>query len=398
MDRHFAARVLPYIEALKSMTKTSQIGLDNSIKESERSSGLSTSLRRRTNPVTIPPLNISTTPRQKFEQAACGPVSPFSGQSPDFFMLGDLMTPRDSFGCPRDEIMQRSLLTSRKPKQLHQEGSNLVLLSARPESYKGLTESESYRKYFQPLVMRGDLDTSPTMLLGSLDSGPRALVKLLFGISNVPDHPKSKTATAALYQTLAAKKLSRFKEYAALYPEAVFIYVGDNGQGDVLCIETLTTPENEIKAPKSSQLIATFIHKVAPITSTLSMFNKEGTSEEELYKEWNQRRICLSRTHLGMAKAALDFGLIDKSDMECIVSTALLDFKRIASRYTGRHAGRHLTKAANDLNVDIQAINVHSDTKITAVTVDDGNSDIDDKYPVSCSPQPSFSMEFNAMQ
>jgi hypothetical protein len=54
--------------------------------------------------------------------------------------------------------------------QPHQEGSNLVFLSARPESYKGMTESESYRKYFQPFVQRGDLDTSPTMLLGAMTS------------------------------------------------------------------------------------------------------------------------------------------------------------------------------------------------------------------------------------
>lgn len=34
-----------------------------------------------------------------------------------------------------------------------------------------MTESESYRKYFQPFVQRGDLDTSPTMLLGAMTSG-----------------------------------------------------------------------------------------------------------------------------------------------------------------------------------------------------------------------------------
>ena len=116
----------------------------------------------------------------------------------------------------------------------HQEGSNLVFLSARPESYKvgacgwvalggagralgacrgrglagtrarargpsrlrpgahppppaprpprgaaalpqGMTESEAYRKYFQPFVQRGDLATSPTMLLGAMASGGWAL-------------------------------------------------------------------------------------------------------------------------------------------------------------------------------------------------------------------------------
>lgn len=38
-----------------------------------------------------------------------------------------------------------------------------------------MTESEAYRKYFQPFVQRGDLDTSPTMLLGAMASGAGAL-------------------------------------------------------------------------------------------------------------------------------------------------------------------------------------------------------------------------------
>ena len=33
-----------------------------------------------------------------------------------------------------------------------------------------------------------------------------------------------------LYHALADKKLSRFKEYAALYPECCFVFLGDNGQ------------------------------------------------------------------------------------------------------------------------------------------------------------------------
>lgn len=36
---------------------------------------------------------------------------------------------------------------------------------------QGLTEAEAYRKYFQPFVLRGELDTSPTMLLGAMTSG-----------------------------------------------------------------------------------------------------------------------------------------------------------------------------------------------------------------------------------
>jgi hypothetical protein len=39
-----------------------------------------------------------------------------------------------------------------------------------------------------------------------------------------------KSATNSFFGALAGKKLVRFQEYAALYPEATFVFVGDNGQ------------------------------------------------------------------------------------------------------------------------------------------------------------------------
>lgn len=40
----------------------------------------------------------------------------------------------------------------------------------------------------------------------------------------------SGTLNAELYEVLAKRKLSRFTEYAAIYPECCFVLVGDNGQ------------------------------------------------------------------------------------------------------------------------------------------------------------------------
>lgn len=49
-----------------------------------------------------------------------------------------------------------------------------------------MTESESYRKYFQPFVQRGDLDTSPTMLLGAMASGARGHGVWRMGLGRQP--------------------------------------------------------------------------------------------------------------------------------------------------------------------------------------------------------------------
>jgi len=273
------------------------------------------------------------------------------------------LTPRDT-GIFFDGFSPRadSPLPERRPQAAlshHQEGSNLVFLSARPESYKGMTESESYRKYFQPPVLRGELDTSPTMLLGSLDSGPRALIKLLAGRWILPhDDPNPKTAAAALYQTLAAKKLSRFREYAAIYPEAAFVFVGDNGQGDVLCAEILfSTTAPAASATRPSQLIASFIHRVVSPASTLSMVRTAKGKKEDWMTSWQQRRIYFHRTHVGMATEAFKLGLLDEEGLSLVANTAATDFRRIYGRYGARHAGKNLDKAARHLNKDIIAMN-----------------------------------------
>lgn len=274
------------------------------------------------------------------------------------------LTPRDP-GNYFDGFSPRadSPLPERRPQAAlvhHQEGSNLVFLSARPESYKGMTESESYRKYFQLPVLRGELDTSPTMLLGSLDSGPRALMKLLKRRWMLPhDDPNPKTAAAALYQTLAAKKLSRFREYAAIYPEAAFVFVGDNGQGDVLCAEILySTAAQAATATRPSQLIASFIHRVVSPASTLSMLRTAKGTKEDWMTSWQQRRIYFHRTHVGMATEAFKLGLLDEEGLSLVANTATVDFRRIYGRYGGRHGGRNLAKAARHLNKDILAANV----------------------------------------
>jgi hypothetical protein len=284
------------------------------------------------------------------------------GSSPPLrSLLGDIMTPRDLAAYPEGASPRAAAWAEARaaapPSAHHQEGSNLVFLSARPESYKGLTESESYRKYFQPLVLRGDLDTSPTMLLGSLDSGPRALVRLLTGRARwlPPDDPNPKTAAAALYQTLAAKKLSRFREYAAIFPEAAFVYVGDNGQGDVLCAEILYSSARQAAAPRPSQLLASFIHRVAPLGATLSMLRSSKAGKPEWLAAWRQRSIYFHRSHVGMAVQAHSMGLIDDEALQHVAAAAALDFRRVAGRYSRRHAGRHLGRALDDLSADLRA-------------------------------------------
>lgn len=62
-----------------------------------------------------------------------------------------------------------------------QPGVNLAFLSARPESVRGFTEADSFKNIFNPLLKRGELYCAPVLLLGSLHSGPAALISFMLG-------------------------------------------------------------------------------------------------------------------------------------------------------------------------------------------------------------------------
>lgn len=62
-----------------------------------------------------------------------------------------------------------------------QAGVHLAFLSARPESVRGLTEAESFKNIFNPLLKRGELYCSPVLLLGSINSGPTAILRYMLG-------------------------------------------------------------------------------------------------------------------------------------------------------------------------------------------------------------------------
>ena len=316
---------------------------------------------------------VQSTERESSDALVSAPASPVSFPLPPILAtrspvksLSRLSTPRGGSvtpagGSPRAGIAplwQGPWQEAVSSGEIHQEGSNLVFLSARPESYKGLTESEAYRRYFQPLVQRGELDTSPTMLLGSLDSGPRALARLIGMKFWRPVHQEDVTVERALYQTLGVKKLSRFREYAAIYPECCFVYVGDNGQGDVMAAEILTSSmrqgavegsDSTISGPIQSRLIATLVHQVRPIEETVTMFKKPWSGG------WKNRNISFHTTHVAMATHAVMIGLIDHESLHRVAIAAVNDFRRIWSRYYGRYAGRHLKTALHQLNKDLRA-------------------------------------------
>jgi phosphatidate phosphatase APP1 len=88
---------------------------------------------------------------------------------------------------------------------------NLAFISARPKVDE--LEEATYQK-LSTLAAAGKLYTYPTVLCGNLR-----------GIGGV---------VLRDFSSIAKKKYKNFQQYSILYPEYDFVFVGDNGQGDVL--------------------------------------------------------------------------------------------------------------------------------------------------------------------
>ncbi|KAK9863341.1 hypothetical protein WJX84_006379 [Apatococcus fuscideae] len=229
----------------------------------------------------------------------------------------------------------------------HQDGVSLVFLSARPESYKGLTEAESFRHFFTPLLLQRRLFCTPVLLLGSLQAGPQAALNYV--MRRRPKHDQQGGMENLLYHALAAKKLSRFKEYAALYPECCFVFLGDNGQGDVMVAEDLS----RLLGPR---LVACFLHEVKSVLSTVAHLRNQKSNQASWLAAWRDRKIYMHRSHLGMAVQAHTLGLLDDVGLQAVALEAVTDLRQSYTRYG--HAKADWARVLHQLRLDLAEANV----------------------------------------
>eukprot|EP00520_Triparma_pacifica_P001315 CAMPEP_0118649144 /NCGR_PEP_ID=MMETSP0785-20121206/9545_1 /TAXON_ID=91992 /ORGANISM="Bolidomonas pacifica, Strain CCMP 1866" /LENGTH=522 /DNA_ID=CAMNT_0006541409 /DNA_START=190 /DNA_END=1755 /DNA_ORIENTATION=- len=121
---------------------------------------------------------------------------------------------------------QRHIVKSKKTFLLSDPSScNLVFLSARPHLYKELTEQKSYRR-FRKYVNDGLLHKMPTLLPGRLLPGTKAFLL-------------SPLLKSSSWRAVGDTKFSTFRSFSALYPEYDFVFIGDNGQGDLLAAQKM---------------------------------------------------------------------------------------------------------------------------------------------------------------
>eukprot|EP01039_Chlorochromonas_danica_P011102 gene11102-12368_t len=175
------------------------------------------------------------------------------------------------------------------------EPGNLVFLSARPHVYKDISESATYDK-FSALRITHNLYTFPTLLAGSLDSGSQ------FMLRGDPE-------------PLAKKKFDNLCEYISIYPEFRFVFVGDNGQGDVRTAEMVSKD-----GKTAEQLQRVYIHAVKDRHKTHVSDNAFLSS----------RSICFFDTYIDAAIDACQHKLILAGGLRRVMEEAKANFLMIS--------------------------------------------------------------------
>lgn len=223
----------------------------------------------------------------------------------------------------------------------HRSLANLVFLSARPRTYQDRSERHQYDT-FAVLQRTHGLHSRPTLLAGDLRSG----LSLMSGDA----------------EPVALKKLLNFQQYASLYPEYSFVFVGDNGQGDVrlgellkeaydCCSHSETAPTANASGTididvqvsheyrrQVDQKVVVFIHQVQQVSSTPGYWQRADTSAdqsiEDAFTFWRSMGICFFTTYIGAAVQAAVMGLLDCGGLVRVAEAATDDFNRLVQAST----------------------------------------------------------------
>eukprot|EP01134_Creolimax_fragrantissima_P008499 CFRG8499T1 len=215
---------------------------------------------------------------------------------------------------------------------------NLVFLSARPHVYKDVAERASYNLFKKMRSERG-LYCNATMLAGQVSMETMRSMNLELG---------GKGLHLAKFTSIMNKKLSNYEEFSDLYPEYNAVFIGDNGQGDVMVVQKAI----EAKRP----VIGAFIHHIIPIEKTFGY--EEGSKEK-----WDSQGICFFTTYVGAAVAAFERGLISVSGLENVARKARAELVATLEKtpLTGRSGWPPETRRAwcEKFNDDLILANEH---------------------------------------
>eukprot|EP00668_Euglena_longa_P004835 GGOE01005662.1.p1 GENE.GGOE01005662.1~~GGOE01005662.1.p1 ORF type:complete len:373 (+),score=93.26 GGOE01005662.1:501-1619(+) len=285
-----------------------------------------------------------------------------------------------------------------RPQSLYR-SCGLVFLSARPHLYKDYGgEGHFFKNVIDPLESRQELYTFTALIPGNLTGGMWHVLLTALGRAG----PES-------WRRVAMDKKRKLQQFSCLYPECGLVFVGDNGQGDLLAAELIveelggvrlrpSSPSSPDGPPKrTGQMLGSFIHEVEARGRTLmDSGSYKAMNGRRAAKKWAEkqthRRTALGstneahlppeareeaykakgihhfKTYVGAGLIAYRLGLIGPKALKRITAEAVLDFRSLEARRSPGKCEKGLrvkretwgswdwTEAQQHLQADISAV------------------------------------------
>ena len=190
---------------------------------------------------------------------------------------------------------------------------NLVFLSARPHIYKDVVESQEYKKY-RSWRQQGYLHCLPMLLPGSLVEG-------------------SDFVLMGKLESLAENKFNNLRDYALLYPEYSYVFIGDNGQADVRALSRLLDVS-------FINIKMAYIHKVQAEELTFGLPSED---------QWKMSKIFFFDNYVQAALHAFKNLLLSAPGLCRVVIAAVNDFDSLPESSRNAVSKESLTNAIKEV-------------------------------------------------
>jgi hypothetical protein len=215
----------------------------------------------------------------------------------------------------------------------------ITLLSARPEVLAKGSRAEISKKTNKNVdMLTGQWFDMPGAVCDTIKRKCTSLTpSILHKVSEVINHyPKKITHISGSertewydnYKKMGTTKFESILKYISIFPEFKFIFIGDSGQGDLICADKISRqgPTFPVKA--------SFIHNILKAREISSHYdiNYNGPIDsmlmigESLRKKLKKRNIYLFNNYIDLAGYTSCLGLLNSEDLESVISETITDF------------------------------------------------------------------------
>jgi hypothetical protein len=229
----------------------------------------------------------------------------------------------------------------------------VTLLSARPEAIAKKSRGDISNVVHKPVdMLTGNWIDMPGAVCDAVKRAcvsitPSFLHSLSSGLDTYPSKMGHITGASGFqigwrknYLEMGLTKFSSIEKYITIFPEFEFIFIGDSGQGDLLCAYEISKKQKEYKKKGQEYPVkASFIHNILKAREVSTHYDREKyvgpidsmlMISESLREKLKSINIYLFNNYIDLAGYTSCLGLLNYEDLQTVISETITDFNEDA--------------------------------------------------------------------